>query len=424
MSKSLILHFRPRTVQSKALDFSLSFGLGGMAVVLLIMLFTTGILLKFFYLPFPDRAYESVVYLKDNVVFGSLIRNIHFWSANLLVIITFLHFLRVFFTSAFHPPRRSNWLIGLGLFLTVLLFNFSGYLLPWDQLSYWAVTICTGMMEYIPLAGGWIQSVARGGSEVGSATLTVFYASHTALLPCVMVILLCFHFWRIRKSGGLAVPYTGVNEKKIERDRVPAVPDLIIRETVTALVLIAVVLFVSLFFDAPLGDKANPGLSPNPTKAPWYFLGFQEILLHLHPTIAILIVPLLIGGGLVTAPFIPCSNLHEGVWFVSSRGRRLAAYSSLSALILTPGAVIFNEYATDLYQLPFKCPEIVCDGLMPLFLLFAASIFIHIVFMKKYHPDRSEKILAAFVFFLTVFILLTVTGIWFRGEGMELIWPM
>ena len=126
MNKSLILHFRPVTVPRKAIDFTLTFGLGGMAFILMVFLFGTGLLLKFYYLPFPDKAYDSIVFLKTDVLFGPFIRNIHYWSANILVIVAFLHFLRVFFTSAFHSERKLNWIIGITLFIFILLFNFTG----------------------------------------------------------------------------------------------------------------------------------------------------------------------------------------------------------------------------------------------------------------------------------------------------------
>ncbi|MBW2247004.1 MAG: cytochrome b N-terminal domain-containing protein, partial [Deltaproteobacteria bacterium] len=129
---TLILHFRPRTIPERTLELTLTWGLGGMAVVLVLMLMGTGVLLKFVYEPLPEKAYESILYLQRDVLFGSLIRNIHHWSGKLLLIIVFLHFLRVFFTGAFHPPRQFNWIIGLGLFCTVLFSNFTGYLLPWD----------------------------------------------------------------------------------------------------------------------------------------------------------------------------------------------------------------------------------------------------------------------------------------------------
>ena len=184
---TFILHFRPRSVPERTLDFTLTWGLGGMAFVLLMLLMGTGLLLKFYYLPFPEKAYESILYLENGVLFGRLIRNIHHWSANLALLVVFLHFIRVFLTGAFHPPRRFNWVIGLSLFLLMLLSNFTGYLLPWDQLSYWAVTISVGMLEYIPVAGLWFQELIQGGTEVGPATLSNFYAIHTAVLPGLLI---------------------------------------------------------------------------------------------------------------------------------------------------------------------------------------------------------------------------------------------
>jgi quinol-cytochrome oxidoreductase complex cytochrome b subunit len=289
-------------VDERAVKFSMTFGLGGMALVLVLLLFFTGLLLKFYYIPLPEKAHDSILYISSNVLFGAFIRNIHFWSANSLVVITFLHFLRVFFTTAFHPPRGVNWIIGLGLLIIVLSFNFTGYLLPWDQLSFWAVTICTGMLDYIPLIGEWLQGMARGGVEVGAPTLSIFFAAHTALLPCAMIILLPFHFWRVRKAGGIALPEIIDSDK--ENNRVKAIPDLILREIVTALVLTAIIFILSIIFNAPIGDKANPGLSPNPSKAPWYFMGFQEILLHIHPLFAVLVIPLIILVFLLLLPFI------------------------------------------------------------------------------------------------------------------------
>ena len=180
---SLILHFRPRNVPQRTLRFALTWGLGGMAVVLVGMLFGSGLMLKFVYQPVPDRAYASIVYLQQNIFFGQLIRNVHHWSANTLLIVVFLHFLRVFFTGAFHPPRQFNWILGLAMFLAVLTSNITGYLLPWDQLAFWAITVCTGMLEYLPGIGNRLQNLVRGGSEIGPATLSIFFAIHTAVMP-------------------------------------------------------------------------------------------------------------------------------------------------------------------------------------------------------------------------------------------------
>ena len=420
---SLIFHFRPRTVPERTLRCSLTWGLGGMAVVLVMIQLGTGLLLKFAYHPFPDKAYPSILHLQNNIAFGQLIRNLHYWSGNALLLIVFLHFLRVFFTGAFHSPRQFNWVIGLGLFLTVLLFNFTGYLLPWDQLSFWAITICTGMLEYIPGAGLWLQELIRGGSEVGAATLTNFYAIHTAVLPFVLMAIMPFHFWRIRKAGGLVVPRKPDEVKTSKGERVPGIPNLLLRETVTALVLIACVLWISVFFNAPLGDQANPGLSPNPTKAPWYFMGFQEILLHFHPLIALCIIPGLIIVALVSIPYVDYPSGTEGVWFASIKGRRLAVGAVMAASIAAPAGIVLDEVVIDFTALLPSSPSVVTNGLLPLGIILFGIFGLSIFLKRGYSANRNEVVQTVFVFFLTVFIIFTITGIWFRGSGMKLTWP-
>jgi quinol-cytochrome oxidoreductase complex cytochrome b subunit len=385
------------------------------------LLFCTGLLLKFYYFPFPEKAHDSILYITNNVLFGSFIRNIHFWSANFLIVITFLHFLRVFFTSAFHPPRDVNWVIGLGLLIIVLSFNFTGYLLPWDQLSFWAVTICTGMLEYIPLIGKWLQGMARGGADVGAPTLSIFFAAHTALLPFTMIILLLFHFWRVRRAGGIALP---TSKDSYEGNiKVKTVPDLILREVVTALVLMAIILILSAIFNAPLGDKANPGLSPNPSKAPWYFMGFQEILLHIHPFFAVCIIPAIILIFLLLLPFMKYASNSQGVWFISERGKKAALFSFISALILSVIAIIADEYLQDFSAMLPGIPMLVSNGLISFFILLLAFSIFYLTLINRYRPDRNEKIQAIFVFIFSIFITFTVTGIWFRGSAMKLIWP-
>ena len=420
---SLVLHFRPRTVQERTLRFTLTWGLGGMAVVLILMQFGSGLLLKFVYQPFPDKAYGSILHLQTDVLFGQLIRNVHYWSGNLLLLIVFLHFLRVFLTGAFHPPRQFNWVIGLGLFLAVLLSNFTGYLLPWDQLSYWAITICTGMLEYIPGVGMGLQTMIRGGTEMGTATLSNFYAIHTAILPLVLMILMTFHFWRVRKAGGLVIPFKPKEDKTLGGERVPTIPNLMLRETVVALVLVAVILWISVFFDAPLGDQANPGLSPNPTKAPWYFLGFQEILLHFHPLIASCLLPLLMIIILAAIPYIDYPSDSGGVWFASIKGRRMAMDSAVGALIAASLGIVLDEYVIDFtVWLPGVSP-VISNGVLPLGIVLAGFYGFLEFLRRRYAANRNELIQSILVFFLTVFIIFTITGIWFRGSGMKLVWP-
>ncbi len=421
--KNLILHFRPPTVPEKTLRFTLTWGLGGMAALLVLLQMGTGLMLKFVYEPVPMTAYTSIQTMQQDVVFGQLIRNIHHWCANLLVLIAFLHMLRVFFTGAFHPPRQFNWIIGLGLFSLVLFANFTGYLLPYDQLAYWAVTVSTGMLEYIPGIGIHLQELVRGGSEIGSVTLRIFFAIHTAIVPGALILLMAFHFWRIRRARGLVIPRAPENEMEENPDRVPSLPNLLVREVVVALVLIACILMMSIFFNAPLGDPANPGLSPNPTKAPWYFMGFQEILLHFHPLTALCLIPAIMIIGLICIPYIRYPADTAGVWFSSSNGRRMGGVTAIAAFIVTPIWILVDEHVMDFTSwMPGLSPAI-RDGLVPLAIVLAGFYGFYLLLKRRYSASRNETIQMIFVFFVTAFIILTITGIWFRGSGMALGWP-
>jgi quinol-cytochrome oxidoreductase complex cytochrome b subunit len=394
-----------------------------MAVVLIGMLFATGLMMKFVYQPFPGQAYDSIIHLQNDVPFGQLIRNIHHWSANLLLIVVFLHFLRVFFTSAFHAPRQFNWIIGLAMFLAVLLSNFTGYLLPWDQLAFWAITICTGMLEYIPVVGEGLQRLIRGGSDIGPVTLSNFFAIHTAIIPACLVLFMPFHFWRVRKAGGLVIPRTPDEGSDTRGASIPAIPNLILREVVAATVLIAFVLFLSVIFDAPLEAKANPGLSPNPTKAPWYFTGFQELLLHFHPLFAVVFIPLVVVLALVLLPYLDYDADTAGIWFTSHKGRRMAVIAVIAALIVTPLGVIADEFLLDFKGWMPLMPTIISDGLLPTALVLAGLVFFYLNMKKRYGATNNEAIQSVFMLLLVAFIILTIVCMWFRGSGMKLMWP-
>ena len=420
---TLVLHFRPKVVQERTLRFTLTWGLGGMAVVLVVLLFATGMMLKFVYQPVPDRAYESILHLQNDVFFGQLIRNVHHWSANVLLIVVFLHFLRVFFTGAFHPPRQFNWLIGLTMFFALLGSNFTGYLLPWDQLAFWAITICTGMLEYIPLIGEGLKQTILGGSDMGPATLSNFFAIHTAIIPACLLILMPFHFWRVRKSGGLVVPRKPAENPVTKGELVPTIPNLLLRELVVAAVLIAFIMVLSIVYDAPLGAKANPGLSPNPTKAPWYFAGIQELLLHIHPLFAFGLLPLIIVGVLILLPYMRYDENTAGVWFGSYRGRRMAVVAALIALLLTPVAIIADEFLFDFQAWIPGIPPVVSSGLLPAVIILAVLAGFYALMKRKYTATKNETVQAVFVLLLFAFIVLTITTIWFRGKGMAFTWP-
>lgn len=416
---SIVLLVHPEKVRASSIDYRRTFGLGGMALLLFVMQAITGILLRFVYEPTPVGAYDSILFIKQEVVFGNLVRNIHHWSGMLIVVIVFLHLLRVFYTQAYYPPRRFNWAIGLILLVIVILLNFTGYLLPWDQLSYWAVTVSTNMLEYVPVIGGWLQRAIRGGEEVSGPTLLIFYNLHTGVLPLALLILLVFHFWKVRRAGGVIVP---ASKSKKKNEMIPAIPHLLEREVAAGLALMAFVLLLSVFINAPLLDRADPAFSPNPVKAPWYFSGVQELLLHFHPGIAVFGIPFLVAIWLFSFPYMKPEKRSAGVWFYSVKGRKIVVTAAVTSFFLTTAAVICGEFLIDFRRWLPALPEVVSNGIIPLIiwgiLLFAMGLFIK----KRFHAGRTEMQLWIFTFLTIAYIVLMFTGIFFRGEGMALQW--
>lgn len=418
----LILHIHPPTVPSSTLRYTHTWGLGGMSLVLFLLLALTGILLMLVYRPVPTDAYGSILTLQSEVQFGRLVRNIHHWSANLLVVVTMLHLLRVYFTGGYRGERQFNWVIGLCLFLLVVLSNFTGYLLPWDQLAYWAITIMTSMLSYIPGAGHWLQEAIRGGGGIGEATMTNFFTLHTTVFPVLFVVFLPWHFWRVRKAGGVVLPRKEGEEPPATPPRINTVPFLVTKELAAALVLLASVLVFSILFQAPLREVANPGMSPNPAKAPWYFTGMQELLLHFHPLFAVFIIPMAAAFALVLIPYLKYGDDPPGAWFISGKGRRMAVISTLTALILTSALVLFDEYFMDLQALMPGLPSEISNGLVPFLSVLGGLTGFYIVMKRLFKAGRGESVQTLFVFLLVAFVVLTMVGVWFRGEGMKLMW--
>jgi quinol-cytochrome oxidoreductase complex cytochrome b subunit len=415
---SFLLHLHPRTVPTETLRFTLSWGLGGMAALLVALLFLSGLLLLLVYQPSIEQAFSSIQTLIREVPFGNWVRNIHHWSANLLVVIALLHLLRVVLTGGFGPERRFNWIVGLCLLFLLLSSNFTGYLLPWDQLAYWAVTICTSMLGYIPICGSWLQELFRGGSEIGASTLANFFVLHVAFIPGTLLILLLWHFWLVRRAGGL-VQVTRETDAPVER--VAAVPHLIVREAAVGLALLAFVLMLAIVCDAPLLEQANPGLSPNPAKSPWYFLGFQELLLHLHPVFALFVWPLIGVVALFLLPFWRESALPSGVWFGSARGLKLASWTAVAGVLITLGSILTDNLfaqsgGSDVGN------TLLTRGLLPTLCMLALLQCGYLVLVVRLKYSRAETVMAGIAFMLVALTVSTIIGTWFRGAGMLLVW--
>ncbi len=216
---NVFLHLHPTYVKKDALRFNFTFGLGGISTLLFGILTATGVFLMFYYTPSVERAFGDMQDLRHVVPFGLLLRNLHRWGAHAMVLVVILHMARVFYTGSYRPPREFNWQVGVGLLMLTLLLSFTGYLLPWDQLAYWAITVGTNMARATPLIGHGgpfaeltgakldndVRYALLGGTQVGQSALLRFYVLHCVALPLLAGLMMAVHFWRIRKDGGISV---------------------------------------------------------------------------------------------------------------------------------------------------------------------------------------------------------------------------
>ena len=389
---NFFLHLHPVKVHRNSLKATYTLGLGLMAFFLFFILVVTGILLMFYYVPSTTQAYDRMLDLRGTVAFGIFLRNMHRWSAHGMVAVVFLHMCRVFLTGSYKPPREFNWVLGVLLLLVTLFLSFTGYLLPWDQLAFWAITVGTSIASYAPLVGKQVKFILLGDSTVGQEALLRFYVLHVAVLPAILSLLVAIHFWRIRKDGGLSRPE---EEDALPADSPPAqvevvqgpavvmatsaaaaaaaepvlqkrhygiqglvrgpftkvgnVPDrsvfawpnLFMAELVVFLITVAGVLLVSTFFNAPLEEPVNVMHPPNPAKAPWYFLGLQEQVSYSAfwggvgiPTIEVLL--------LLIVPYIDRKIAGVGRWF--ARERLLANFLFLTFVIVNVILIIIGTF--------------------------------------------------------------------------------
>ncbi len=225
---SFLLHIQPAKIEKHALRFTYTFGLGLLSLYLFILLTISGILLMFLYVPSTEQAYNRMLDLRSSVSFGGIMRGMHFWSANAMIGIVFFHMCRVFYTGAYKPPREFNWVVGVILMVLTLVLGFTGYLLPWDQLAFWAITVGAGIAGkanwipdhinpiltrlhappalMVPPVGDLTRQGLLGSDTVGQEALIRFYTLHVAVLPVFLTIFIIYHMWRIRKDGGISSP--------------------------------------------------------------------------------------------------------------------------------------------------------------------------------------------------------------------------
>jgi cytochrome b6 len=262
-------------------SYSYWYFLGGMTLFLFVIQVMTGILLLLYYRPSPDNAYESVQYIMAHVRFGWLIRSIHSWSANLMVLTAFAHMFSVFFLKAYRKPRELTWLSGMLLLFIVLGFGFSGYLLPWNTLSFFATKVGTDIAGQVPFVGHWIMVFLRGGEDVTGATLTRFFGFHVAVLPGLATMLLLAHLGLVQKFGISVPPH--VEEKwqanPKERREMQFFPNFLLRELMAWYLALAILGVLAAFKPWELGTKADL-FAPAPAgiRPEWYFMFMFQTL--------------------------------------------------------------------------------------------------------------------------------------------------
>ncbi|HXV85571.1 MAG TPA: cytochrome b N-terminal domain-containing protein [Gemmatimonadales bacterium] len=261
--------------------------LGGMTLFLFLVQIATGVLLLFYYRPSADEAFESVQFLMAEVQFGWLVRSIHAWSANLMIFTLFLHFLSVLLLKAYRPPRELTWVSGFVLLVVALGFGFTGYLLPWNELAYFATRVGTEIVAVVPLVGDFMLRVLRGGEDVSGATLTRFYAIHVAVLPAIAIGLVVLHLYLVQRHG-MSVPL-GHQAGGTGRTSMPFFPNFLLRDLVGWLLALAVLAALAAFFPTEVGTKADPFVpAPAGIKPEWYFMFMFQTLKYLPAHILVL----------------------------------------------------------------------------------------------------------------------------------------
>lgn len=307
-------HLHPPTIPAEQSRFRYTLGTGGLAIYLIFVLFITGLLEMYYYIPTPSQAAISVETITTLVPFGSLVRNLHFWSAQFLVIIVTIHLLRVTLTGAYAPPRRFNYLLGLGLLILVLLLDFTGYMLRWDEGIRWALVVGTNLLKTIPFIGGSVYQFVIGSSEPGASTLARFYTWHIFGLTLGAVILVVWHIFRVRRNGGIAVPPPTGRQDKTRITRY----ELLQREILAMIIASVVLILFALVVPAPIGGPfSGSNALAGDSRAPWFFIWIQQLLKLGNPFLFGVLTPILLVVILTLLPYILPNTKNDdlGRWF-------------------------------------------------------------------------------------------------------------
>ncbi len=462
---NVFLHLHAVRVHRWSLRWATTWGLGVVTLAAFLITLVTGVLLMFYYKPYPDVAYDSIKDIHFVVPTGRFMRNIHRWAANVMVVTVIAHMARVFYTASYRPPREFNWVVGMGLLVVTLGLSFTGYLLPWDQLAYWAITIganiaqsprevtdALGITHWFD-PGGLQKLLLLGSEDVGEEALIRFHLLHVMILPLALTALLAVHFWRVRKDGGLARPadaerrlgppeasifpvFTEAPQKTyhlaaVVRGRTPAVgdgpehtlpamPHLFYAEAGVFMLTVAVCLVLSLVSDAPLKELANPAVPENPAKAPWYFLGIQE-LVSFSAFMGGIGIPAIVLLGLGLIPYLDRETEGTGDWFGGRGGLAVVLHAAAFGLDAVLAVEAFAIRFGWIRQWWPAAPQLLITAVNPGTVI-AALYAAYSLWTMRRHDSTRAGALALFTCFLCGFVVLTVIGTYFRGPNWEFYW--
>jgi len=456
---NFLLHWFPHRVSARGMATRYSFYLGTISLVLFLILTVSGVILMFLYVPSVERAYWGIKDLEFAISFGWLLRRVHRISAHLMVAVVFLHMFRVFLTGAYkagnvvHSARPFNWVLGVVLLVLTLFLSFTGYLLPWDQLAYWAITVGTSIAASVPLMGEEMRQFLLGGTVIGQPTLIRFYVLHCVFLPLILSGIVVWHMWRIRKDGGLAIT-DQLRVEALDRDvapprssktysilgiasgttvqvsdpttlddtnSVPSTPFLTVRLLLVTLLTVAVCLILAMVFGAPLEEAANPEVTPNPAKAPWYFLGLQELVGY-SALVGGVIVPGIVIVGLGLIPFLDTEQDGIGIWFTNADGRRWGIIGSVFGALATVFCVAIAILFPVRDLLSGIESQLFFEVVNPATLLLVLFVGFYFAVLKVTKSKRTAAI-ATFCAFIVAFVLMTYIGTALRGPNWEFYWP-
>lgn len=465
---SFFLHIHPARTHKHSLRWSTTMGLGVMTTVLFLILVVTGVLLMLYYKPSVDSAYDSIRDIQYVVPTGRILRNMHRWSAHGMLALVILHMARAFYTSAYKCPREFNWVIGLMLLAVTLGLSFTGYLLPWDQLAFWAVTIgsgiagsprdltdALGITQHFDV-GGLIKEILLGAHAVGQEALIRFYTLHVMILPIALTAILGVHFWRIRKDGGLARPAsadpdvltdgvapeeaptktfglmavvrerTPATDREIE-DTIPSWPRVFRLEAIVTMVVLLAIIGLSLGLDAPLKERANPAVPENPAKAPWYFLALQELVSY-SAFGGGMVIPAIIAIGLFLIPYLDREEEDVGIWFSGRRGQRVAGVSVVYASVVCVGVLALTvrfgwlrDWLPDLTQRFPNVLQITTMFFNPGTVYVLCAAIWSVTVLAKTDSTRLAAI-ALFTSSMVFFVILTYFASVHRGPNWGFYW--